>query len=201
MIKIGITGGIGSGKSYIAALLGKRGIPLYDTDTEAKRLAISDPSIREELTRLLGDKVYTPDGKLNKPFLASYLFADGENARKINSIIHPRVYEDFLRWTAFMEQENCHLVGLESAILFESGFDRGVDKVVMVYAPELLRIQRVMVRDRISEAQVRARMAAQMDEEEKRKRADFVIVNDGNSSPGGQLDRLLLSLVGRKDIR
>lgn len=200
MIKLGITGGIGSGKSYVSSILNKRGIPLYDTDSQAKRLTVSDCSIRNGLTALLGCQVYMPDGNLNKPVLASYLFANEENARKVNSIIHPRVYEDFLRWAADMERNNHPLTAMESAILFESGFDKIVDRIVMVYAPEPLRIQRVMTRDGITEAQVRTRMRAQMDEKEKCKRADFVIVNDGVSPLGEQIDRVLLSLVGRKDI-
>ena len=96
MIKLGITGGIGSGKSYVSSLLEKRGVPLYDTDSRAKMLTVDSPEIRDGLTALLGAGVYAPDGSLNKPLLASYLFAGEENARRVNSIIHPCVFDDFL---------------------------------------------------------------------------------------------------------
>lgn len=176
MIRLGITGGIGSGKSYVARLLEERGVPVYDTDKEAKRLMLSDERIREGLVGLLGENVYN-EGGLNKPLLIEYLFAGEENASRINAIVHPRVKEDFLRWAA----DNCdkEVVALESAILFESGFEDVTDRVVAVYAPLEVRLARAMQRDGATAEQVRARMASQMDDEEKRKRADFVVVNDG----------------------
>ena len=188
MIRIAITGGIGSGKSYVSDLLGKRGIPIYNADNESKRLTVTDVNIREGLIELLGEEVYQED-MLNKPLLASYLFASSENAAKVNGIIHPRVKADFLQWVD--EHRHVGVVGLESAILYESGFDDVVDAVVMVYAPKSLRLQRAMKRDQASETQVRARMAAQMDDEEKRRRADYVVMNDGSISLEEQLDVLV----------
>ena len=188
MIRIAITGGIGSGKSYVSDLLEKRGIPIYNADNESKRLTVTDVNIREGLIELLGEEVYQ-EGMLNKPILASYLFASPENAAKVNGIIHPRVKADFLQWVD--EHRHVGVVGLESAILYESGFDDVVDAVVMVYAPKSLRLQRAMKRDQASEAQVRARIPAQMDDEEKRRRADFVVMNDGSISLEEQLDVLV----------
>ncbi len=188
MIRIAITGGIGSGKSYVSDLLEKRGIPIYNADNESKRLTVTDVNIREGLIELLGEEVYQ-EGMLNKPLLASYLFASSENAAKVNGIIHPRVKADFLQWVD--EHRHVGVVGLESAILYESGFDDVVDAVVMVYAPKSLRLQRAMKRDQASETQVRARMAAQMDDEEKRRRADYVVMNDGSISLEEQLDVLV----------
>lgn len=188
MIRIAITGGIGSGKSYVSDLLEKRGIPIYNADNESKHLTVTDVNIREGLIELLGEEVYQ-EGMLNKPLLASYLFASPENAAKVNGIIHPRVKADFLQWVD--EHRHVGVVGLESAILYESGFDDVVDAVVMVYAPESLRLQRAMKRDQASETQVRARMAAQMDDEEKRRRADYVVMNDGSISLEEQLDVLV----------
>ena len=188
MIRIAITGGIGSGKSYVSDLLEKRGVPIYNADNESKRLTVTDVNIREGLIELLGEEVYQ-EGMLNKPLLASYLFASSENAAKVNGIIHPRVKADFLQWVD--EHRHVGVVGLESAILYESGFDDVVDAVVMVYAPKSLRLQRAMKRDQASETQVRARMAAQMDDEEKRRRADYVVMNDGSISLEEQLDVLV----------
>lgn len=191
MISIAITGGIGSGKSYISNILQEYGIPIYNTDDEAKRLMVSDEGIRHDLIALLGEEVYV-EGTLNKSLLASYLFADAENAARINGIVHPRVKLDFCRW---LEQHtDKEIVGMECAILFEAGFDDAVDSVVMVYAPEALRVERAMKRDHATEAQIRARIAAQLDDEEKRKRADYVIYTDGSIPLDSQLSTLIAQL-------
>ena len=191
MISIAITGGIGSGKSYISNILQEYGIPIYNTDDEAKRLMVSDEGIRHDLIALLGEEVYV-EGALNKSLLASYLFADAENAARINGIVHPRVKLDFCRW---LEQHtDKEIVGMECAILFEAGFDDAVDSVVMVYAPEALRVERAMKRDHATESQIRARMAAQMNDEEKRKRADYVIYTDGSIPLDSQLSTLIAQL-------
>lgn len=191
MIKIAVTGGIGSGKSYISHLLENMHIPVYNADNEAKRLTASDAGIRGELIALLGEDVYK-DGLLNKPLLASYLFSDPAHVLQINSIIHPRVRKDFTVWVE--RQEKCEIVGMESAILYEAGFQDTVDAVIMVYAPVELRIQRAMYRDGASEEQVWARIAAQMDDEEKRRRADFTVVNDGVQLLIPQLNRIVEQL-------
>lgn len=189
MVKIGITGGIGSGKSYVSRLLTEHyGIPVYNTDSEAKRLMLSDEGIRRRLTALLGKEVYKSDGTLNKPLLANYLFADSCHAGQINAIVHPQVKADFLKWAD--RQTGCEVVALESAILFESGFDNIVDKVVMVYAPVELRIRRVMLRDSTTEEKIRQRIVAQMDDKAKQDRSDFIIFNDGSRPLNLQLDDL-----------
>ena len=197
MIKIAVTGGIGSGKSYISHLLENMHIPVYNADNEAKRLTVSDAGIRGELIALLGEEVYK-DGLLNKPLLASYLFSNPVHVLQINSIIHPRVRKDFTVWVE--RQEKCEIVGMESAILYEAGFQDTVDAVIMVYAPVELRIQRAMYRDGASEEQVRARIAAQMDDEEKRRRADFTVVNDGVQLLIPQLNRIVEQLKTEKFI-
>lgn len=176
MICIAITGGIGSGKSYVSALLEKRGIPVYNADNESKRLTAENAEIRCGLVSLLGEEVYA-EGVLNKPVLASYLFANAENAARVNAIIHPCVKKDFKQWMEMHAERE--LVALESAILYESGFDDVVDSVLMVYAPKELRLKRAMLRDAASREQIEARMNAQMDDEEKRRKADFVVYNDG----------------------
>ena len=193
MIKLGITGGIGSGKSYVSRLLESWGIPVYDTDREAKRLTLTHPEIRRELIALLGEEVYSGQ-QLNKTLLAGYLFASRAHAERVNHIIHPRVYEDFLLWADGLKQQGRELVGMESAILFESGFDRAVDRVLMVYAPLEIRISRAMERDGVPEERVRERIAAQMDEELKCKRADFILTNDGINPVEPQLGQIIQEL-------
>ena len=193
MVRFGVTGGIGSGKSYVLRLLAERGIPVYDSDSEAKRLMLVDAGIREGLTGLLGNDVYLPDGELNKPLISAYLFASVQNAERINAIVHPRVKAGFNHWAS---EQKAPIVALESAILFESGFEDVVDFVVTVCAPIEMRMHRVQERDGATEAQVRKRMAAQMDDEEKCKRSDFVILNDGNKPLDIQIDDLLQILGG-----
>lgn len=195
MISIAITGGIGSGKSYVANLLKAYGIPIYNSDDEAKRLMLSDEAIRRDLVALLGEEVYQ-DNRLNKSLLASYLFADSENATRINSIVHPRVKADFRHWLSGHRHED--VAGLECAILYEAGFEDTVDYVVTVFAPEALRIERTMKRDGTTEEQVRARMAAQMDDEEKLRRADFVIYTDGRVPLEKQLSDLVKQIKTKK---
>lgn len=195
MIKIAITGGIGSGKSYVSHLLEDMNVPVYNADNEAKRLTVSDAGIRTALIALLGEEVYK-NGVLNKPLLASYLFSDPVHIKRINSIIHPRVREDFAEWAK--QWKDCEVVGMESAILFEAGFENTVDVVMMVYAPVDLRVERAMYRDGASEEQVRARIAAQMDDEEKRRRADFTVVNDGNRPLVPQLTEIMEQLKSGK---
>lgn len=190
-IRIGITGGIGSGKSVVSRLLEVMGIPVYISDVETKRLTASDPCIRNELTALLGGEVYA-GGVLNKPLLASYLFSGPQHARQVNGIIHPRVKDDFREWT---RQRAAHsMVGIESAILVEAGFAGEVDAVVMVYAPEEVRVQRAMRRDAAPRELIEKRIRSQMNDEEKRKHADFVIVNDGETPLIPQVLALIASL-------
>ena len=170
---IGITGGIGSGKSYVSNLLRQKfDIPVYDCDAEAKRLTATDEEIRSKLIQLVGPEVF--DGQeLNRKRLADYLFADPEHASKVNAIIHPMVLEDFRLW-ANRQPES--IVALESAILYESGFNEYVDYVLFVDAPEEIRLKRAMQRDTAPEEKIRARMQMQHPELH-RKQADIIIDN------------------------
>ena len=164
-IKIGITGGIGSGKSVVSRLFGIMGIPVYISDIEAKRITQTDPVICQELCALVGQDVFQ-NGVLNRSLLASYMFGHPNRVQKVNEIIHPQVKEDFRRWAA------------RSAILVEAGFRSEVDFLVMVYAPLEVRVERAIKRDCSSREQVMKRIEAQMSDEVKRSHADFVIVND-----------------------
>ncbi len=197
MIKIGITGGIGSGKSYVSCLLKEMGVDVYDTDSRAKQLTLSHPSIRKGLIDLLGEEVYHGDC-LNRALMADYLFASPENAKHINALIHPRVYDDFCKWAEDYRKRGKNIVAMECAILFEAGFEHAVDVIWMVSAPIEVRLHRAMARDHASEEQIRARITAQMDDRDKCGRADFVIINDGICEVKPQLEKLLQQLEERK---
>ena len=190
MIKLGITGGIGSGKSYLSHLLKEQDIPVYDTDQEAKRLMITDGIIRKSLINLLGTSVYQND-TLNKTLLSEYIFSNEDHTRRINAIVHPRVKSDFLQWASNLSQKGKKIIALESAILFESGFDNAVDYTITVSAPINLRVQRTIQRDQTTEVQVRRRIQAQMTEEERNKRANFIIINDEKHDLYSQMSNIL----------
>ena len=191
MLTIGITGGIGCGKSYVSAKMRLRGIPVYDSDTRAKLITATNPVIKMELTRLVGPTLYCPCGcgVLQKEVLAKFIFGNPGNLAKVNAIIHPRVKEDFRQWAD--EQKGKDFCILESAILFESGFDGEVDFKVCVDAPLELRIRRCMERDKTTREAVVERINNQMDQAEKCSKADFVIVNDGVQALEPQIDALL----------
>lgn len=191
MLTIGITGGIGCGKSYVSAKMRLRGIPVYDSDTRAKLITSTNPVIKMELTRLVGPTLYCPCGcgVMQKEVLAKFIFGNPENLAKVNAIIHPRVKEDFRQWAD--EQKGKDFCILESAILFESGFDGEVDFKVCVDAPLELRIQRCMERDKTTREAVVERINNQMDQAEKCNRSDFVIVNDGQRALEPQIDALI----------
>lgn len=189
MIKIGITGGIGSGKSFVAHLMEKKGIPIYYTDDRAKQLMVSNDVIREKLINLLGKEVYQKNGTLNKKLLADYIFSGTENAALVNAIVHPIVKSDFKQWA--LQHESAKIVAMECAILYEAGFDDAVDTTTMVYAPLEIRIRRAMQRDQATEQQIRSRINAQMSDEEKCKRADFVIYNDEIHSLPTQIESMI----------
>ena len=173
MIKVAICGGIGSGKSTVCQMFAERGVALYDSDSRAKALMNESEELRKALVAEFGEECYA-DGALNRPYLASRVFGSEEQLAKLNSIVHPAVKADFLRWAEEQEGDFCIL---ESAILFESGFDAVVDKTVAVLAPLPLRIERAMARDGASREQIEARVKAQMSDDELVARADFAIVN------------------------
>jgi dephospho-CoA kinase len=187
-IKIGITGGIGSGKSVVSRLFELMGIPVYISDKESKRLTAFDPFIRKKLTNLLGEEVYK-NGELNKPLLASYLFENPEKTKTINNSIHPRVREDFQRWAA--EHSDYPTLAIESAILVESGFTQEVDVIILVYAPEELRLERAIKRDSSSRERIVKRIQSQICDEEKMKFADYIIFNDGKMPLIPQVESIL----------
>ena len=179
MTVIGITGGIGSGKSVVSRLLETYGVPVYNADRESKRLTVSSD-------------IYTSEG-LNRALMAERIFRDTVLLEQVNAIIHPEVSKDFDCWKAGLQTEVC---GLESAILFESGFNRKVDWTLMVDAPEEVRLSRVTVRDGVSEADVRRRMSYQWPDERKKALADKVVLNDEHTPLIPQMEALMAELGG-----
>lgn len=193
MIKIGITGGIGSGKSVVSSLFRMNKIPVYTADTESKRLSDTSPVIRKKLISLFGDTIYV-NGLLDRKRLASFIFSNEHVLKKVNEIIHPVVKKDFQAWA---KQQKGNICAIESAILFESGFEKTVDVVLLVYAPVELRLTRAMERDGATEADIMKRMNRQMPEELKREQADYIIVNDDVQALIPQVDRFLKLLAGK----
>lgn len=175
MFQVGVTGGIGSGKTLVCQVFEKLGIPVYHADEEARRLMEEDQALMDRMVELFGEEAYLGRA-LNRRYLAEVVFGNRERLNGLNALVHPAVKKDYQQWLA--EQKGVPYVVEEAAILFESGASRWMDLVVMVYAPEELRISRVMARDGVEEETVRKRMIHQMGEEEKRERADLVIVND-----------------------
>lgn len=192
MIRIGITGGMGSGKSVVCELFRLHGVPIFDADKEAKLLNDTSPRIKEELTRHFGSDLYK-EGKLDRQKLATLIFHDKQNLALVNSIIHPVLADQFIKWSK--ERDSYPFVVIDAAVLFEAGFEQHVDKVITIYAPEAERIERVTRRDGIRKSQVMARMQHQIPEEEKAKRADHVIYNDGQHSLIQQVANILQILT------
>ncbi len=174
MLKIGIAGGIGSGKSVVANILQQMGFPVYDSDSRAKALTQTNADIRQQLTAMFGDNLFK-DNILDKKALSQLIFSSDKNLKAVNAIIHPVVVGDFATWTT---RQNAAAVFLESAILMESGLYQKMDKIILVTAPEKLRIDRVMKRSQLSEKEIQQRMQMQKTEEALAEKADFVILND-----------------------
>lgn len=192
---IGITGGIGSGKSVVSHLMHLMGIPVYNCDNEAKRLMNENDSIHNALVETIGNEIYDATGKLNKKELAAYMFDSPERVKLINNIVHPAVRADFKQWAQHIGKA---VIAVESAILSEAGMDADVNTVVLVYAPETLRLQRTILRDTTDEQSVRSRMRHQQNEQEYMQHADIFICNDGTSSLISQIQNLLQRIYGQQ---
>lgn len=169
-------------------------VPVYDSDTESKRLTVQDATIRQQLIDWVGPSVYLADGSLNKPYFASCVFSSSENASKANAIIHPVVKRDFLEWAESQKQAGHQLCAIESAILYEAKFEDVVEAVIMVSASLDTRIQRTMQRDGASYEVVMERIKRQMDDAEKIQKADFVVYNEEDRPLIPQLSEIIASL-------
>lgn len=172
---IGLTGGIGSGKSTVRKIFETLGISTYDADTNSKEIVNSNKNIILKLKELFGNEIYLSNNTLNKELLAKYIFNDKETLNKVNNIIHPEVQKHFTNWT--LEQKTKYVIK-EAAILFESGAHKFTDKIILVTAPEQLRIDRVLHRDGKSAAEIKKIIDNQLSDTEKIKISDFIIYND-----------------------
>jgi dephospho-CoA kinase len=178
-LQIGITGGIGSGKTLVSKIFACLGIPVYDADSHAKELMTTDGILVSQIKKEFGDLSYLSDGTLNRKYLSEVVFNKQERLDVLNKLVHPRVGENYTQWVK--RHNNKAYVLKEAALLFETGSYQALDKIIVVHAPEEVRIKRVVHRDGRAEQQVREIIRKQMSEEEKLKRADFIIYNDESS--------------------
>lgn len=178
MIKVGLTGGIGSGKSTIAKVFEILGVPVYYADNAAKRLMLQDNTLQRQIQQQFGEESYR-NGTLNNKYLADVIFKDAQKLALLNSLVHPATIRDSFLWMQqFEKQKNIPYVIKEAALIFESGAQQQLDYIIGVYAPASLRIQRVMLRDKISRQEVMERMDQQIQEEIKMRLCNFIIKND-----------------------
>ncbi|MBX2968748.1 MAG: dephospho-CoA kinase [Cyclobacteriaceae bacterium] len=176
-LQVGITGGIGSGKSLICRIFQCLGISVYDADSRAKSLMTTDGILISQIRQEFGDLSYHADGSLNRKYLGERVFNNPQQLQTLNKLVHPRVGEDYRQWVEANGRET--YVIKEAALLFEAGSDKALDKIIVVCAPDDIKVSRVMKRDpHRSEADVRAIIQNQMPDEEKRKQANYVIFND-----------------------
>jgi dephospho-CoA kinase len=175
MRKIGITGSIGSGKSTVVQLFAHLGAPVYDADSRAKFLMISSPALIDGIKQLFGNEAYSVNGELNRPHISTKAFQDKEILTKLNALVHPAVFNDFDEWAA---KQNAPYVIKEAALMFESDSYKQLDEVIVVTAPEELRIQRAMQRDHVSREAVLGRMKSQLSQAQKLAKGQYEIRNN-----------------------
>lgn len=180
MQTLGVTGGIGSGKTMVCRILEACGARVFYADVEAKRIMQEHPDVRAEIVDAFGPKSYDQDGRLDRTYLAEQVFADRAQVARINGIVHPRVFEAFEAAKAVARHDGVGVLVKEAALLFEAGGERHLDAVAVVEAPREERVRRVTARDSVTPEQVLARMGHQLPPEELRRRADYVIENTGS---------------------
>ena len=174
LYKVGVTGGIGTGKSTICKIFGLLQVPVYHSDDKAKLLMVTDRGIISSLTTLLGNDIYLPDGSLNKNKLAAIIFSDSSARQKVNDIVHPRVWLDFDSWSKKFEGKNTYVIQ-ESAILFETNRANTFDYIITTTCSSEEKIERILKRDSCTREQAGQRILSQIPDDEKAKRSNFVI--------------------------
>ena len=177
IVKLAITGCIGSGKSVVSRMMNVLGVPVYDCDINAKRLMTDDEYIVSELKRMFGEECYEDDGTLNREYIASRIFTDKENIGRVNALVHPAVKRDFERWAT---RQNTDVVAVETAILYESGMVESVDKVLVVWADKETAVRRTIQRSGMNRIQVENRMKNQMGVDDLLLMSDYSLYNDGD---------------------
>lgn len=192
MLKVGITGGIGSGKTTVCKIFEKFGIPIYYADDRAKNLMINNQEIIDKVKFIFGNNSYLKDGQLNRKHISSQAFSNPEKLKALNEVVHPAVADDTIEW--HNAQQNVPYTLKEAALIVETGGHKALDKLIVVSAPQSVRIQRVMDRDNLSKSAVLARINKQLPEEEKLKHADYIINNDGTESLLLQIWKIHLEL-------
>lgn len=190
---IGITGGIGSGKSRVASFFGQKGYPVYLADQAAKKLMVEHPSLRAEIIDLMGENAFTSEGHLDRKYIASQVFQNPSLLKKLNGIVHPAVREDFKQ---YVKNQHSALLFKEAAILIESGGYQDCDKVLLITAPEETRVARVCERDGLAPEQVRERIQNQWTDAQKAPYADWIVSNDEWSKTEVQLQKILQEIRG-----
>lgn len=180
MLKVGITGGIGSGKTTVSKLFEAMGVPVYNADIEAKKIMASNPDVKKQIKALLGHEAYHSNGKPNRPYIASKIFGNKDLLTAMNHIVHPAVHKDTEAWANhYLKEGNTAYILKEAALLVENGSYKSLDKLIVVTCPEAERILRVMKRDKLTEDEVIKKIENQLPESEKVKVADYIIINDG----------------------
>jgi dephospho-CoA kinase len=195
VLKVGLTGGIGSGKTTVAGMFEALGIPVFYSDTEARKLQETDKELIAETQELLGAECYLPNGQLNRKYIASRVFADSDLLGRLNALVHPKVARSFKIFCSAVKAPFCIK---EAAILFESGASKELDKVIAITAPEAERIQRVIKRDKTDEQEVKRRLANQWTDEQRVSGAHFVIDNRNGAILLPQVLEIYHTLVADK---
>jgi dephospho-CoA kinase len=195
MLKIGLTGGIGSGKTTVAQIFEVLGIPVYYADQAAKDLMNQDPVLKEKIKSSFGAEVYK-NGDLDRPYLSGLVFGDGEKLALLNSIVHPATLRDAEQW---MKNQKTPYAIKEAALIFEAGLEKYFNYIIGVTAPQSIRLERVMARDKTSSENILKRMNQQLDEDNKISRCDFVIVNDGVQALLPQVLTIHEKLLGKEN--
>ncbi len=197
ILKIGVTGGIGSGKTSVCDIFSRFGVPVFHSDEIAKELSFSNRTVRKKLVAFLGAGAYLSDGTLNKQYIASKIFYNEGLRRKVEAVIHPQVEKEREHRIKELMQQGHRFFVIEAALIYEAGLDKKLDAVVMVDAKKALRVARVCMRDAVSEKDVHARINAQYDAKKKLEKADYVIYNNGTLEELESKVRFLYTLFNR----
>jgi dephospho-CoA kinase len=192
MIKVGLTGGIGSGKTTVSLIFEKLGIPVFNADNEAKKVIHSDENVKQEIIKLFGKEIYLETGELDRSKMASVVFSNKKALEQLNAIVHPAVKNSFDNW---VKLQQTHYIVKEAAILFESGSYKEMDQIITVTAPVELRVTRVVSRDKINQEQINQRIANQIADEERISKSNFIVVNDDKNLIIPQILKIHMQLL------